>query len=103
MDGGSRAARRHIQSTWPCESLYLSARYFAAGTAAARSAAGRDKSGVGVGLVLSVSIPRLLALPSRRVERWKNGQTQECASRTGPYETTDAKGDTVYYAHKGSL
>jgi len=47
--------------------------------------AGRDKSGVGDGLVLSVSIPRLLALPSRRVERWKTRQTQERASRTGPH------------------
>ena len=46
LDGGSSVTRRQIDRAGR---VYLSVRYFAAGTAAAR-AAGRDKSGVGVGL-----------------------------------------------------
>ena len=49
------------------------------------------------------AVPKVLKRPDKRGDHLLKTTQKHYQDTDGVYETKDAKGDTVYYAHKGSL
>ena len=49
------------------------------------------------------AVPKVLGRPDKRGDTLLSTRQKHYKDTKGVYETTDAEGNTVYYAHEGSL